>query len=165
MKVTWGKTSDDESEVEDGDNDNMTLVAKSNTVSESDSSEKTENSKLMGTVPSLKAELNTIKKRKISSSEISNYDQDLQGNEDEQHEIGLVPSLAEQVSVPILNEGTLLETDSSNVPSEPRQELKNSGGTILEAVVSAEAGIEEGTSSDPIPETQNDNPQELVFRH
>ncbi|MCD7455211.1 hypothetical protein HAX54_027423 [Datura stramonium] len=42
------------------------------------------------------------------------------GNEDEQHEIVLVPSLAEQVSAPTLNEGMLLEIDSSNVPSEPR---------------------------------------------
>ncbi|MCD7469009.1 hypothetical protein HAX54_007624 [Datura stramonium] len=33
-----------------------------------------------------------------------------------------------------MNKGTLLETDSLNVPSEPRQELENSGGTILEAV-------------------------------
>ncbi|MCD9644784.1 hypothetical protein HAX54_033219 [Datura stramonium] len=83
-------------------------------------------------------------------------------NKDEQHEIGLVPSSVEQVSAPALNEGTLLETDSSNVPSEPRQELENSGGTIPETVISLEAEIGEGTSSDPVPETQNDNPQELV---
>ncbi|MCD9639407.1 hypothetical protein HAX54_023920 [Datura stramonium] len=69
-----------------------------------------------------------------------------------------------EVSAPALNEGTLLETDSSNVPSEPRQELENSGGTIPETVVSSKAGTGEGTSFDPVPETQNDNPQELVLR-
>ncbi|MCE0482363.1 hypothetical protein HAX54_041050, partial [Datura stramonium] len=56
---------------------------------------------------------------------------DFQENKDE-HEIGLVPSSSEQISALALNEGTLLEIDSLNVPSEPRQELKNSGGTILE---------------------------------
>ncbi|MCD7471660.1 hypothetical protein HAX54_012254 [Datura stramonium] len=62
------------------------------------------------------------------------------GNEDEQHEIRLVPSSAEQVNVLALNEGTLLETDSSNVSSKSRQELENSGGTIPEAVVRSEEG-------------------------
>ncbi|MCD9640532.1 hypothetical protein HAX54_025886, partial [Datura stramonium] len=65
------------------------------------------------------------------------------------------------VSAPTLNEGTLLETYSSNVPSESRQELENSAGTIPEAVVSSEEGTGEGTSFDPVPKTQNDNPQEL----
>ncbi|MCD9640533.1 hypothetical protein HAX54_025887 [Datura stramonium] len=159
MKVTWGETSDEESKVEDGGNDNLALMAKSDTDSDNDSSEvslsnlksqihnlskrkvvklllslmdecqqmsaekmemskifsnlksdykvlkkekieyentiktlnvviknleetvsvqKTENSKLMGTVSSLKAELDTIKERKTSSTEISNYDQDLE---------------------------------------------------------------------------------------
>ncbi|MCE3217134.1 hypothetical protein HAX54_010521 [Datura stramonium] len=125
MKATWGETSDEESKVEDGDNENLALMAKSDTDSESDSFEqmsvekmemsklfsnlksdykilkkekiesdntsetlnveiknleetvsvqKNENSKLMGTVSSLKAKLNTTKERKTSSSEISNYD-------------------------------------------------------------------------------------------
>ncbi|MCD7448507.1 hypothetical protein HAX54_043017 [Datura stramonium] len=107
MKATWGETSDEESEVEDGDNEIQALMAKSDTDSDNDSFE---------------------------------------------------------VSAPVLDEGTLLETDSSNVPLEPRQELENSGGTILEAVVSAEEGTGEGTSSDSVPETQNDNPKELFLR-
>ncbi|MCD9643039.1 hypothetical protein HAX54_030143 [Datura stramonium] len=88
---------------------------------------------------------------------------DLPENEEEL-EIGLVPSLTNQVSATAQNEGTLLEIDSLNVPSEPRQELKNSGGTIPEIVVSSKEGTGEGTSSDPVPETQNDNPQELILR-
>ncbi|MCD7460084.1 hypothetical protein HAX54_042817 [Datura stramonium] len=36
-----------------------------------------------------------------------------------------------EVSAIAQNEGTLLETGSLNVPSEPRQELKNSGGQTL----------------------------------
>ncbi|MCD7470634.1 hypothetical protein HAX54_010617 [Datura stramonium] len=77
MKATWGETSDEESEVEDVDKDNLALMAKSDTDSDNDSSE---------------------------------------------------------VSAPAQNEGTLLETNSSNVPSEPRQELENSGGTIPETM-------------------------------
>ncbi|MCD9560736.1 hypothetical protein HAX54_019525 [Datura stramonium] len=53
-----------------------TLNAEIKNLEETVSVQKTENNKLMGTVSSLKAELlNTIKERKISSSEISNYDQ------------------------------------------------------------------------------------------
>ncbi|MCD9640199.1 hypothetical protein HAX54_025380 [Datura stramonium] len=76
MKATWGETSDEESEGEDGEG-NPALKAKSDTDSDSDSSEKTENSKLKAIVSSLKAELNTIKDKKVSSSEISNNDQGL----------------------------------------------------------------------------------------
>ncbi|MCE0481489.1 hypothetical protein HAX54_039264 [Datura stramonium] len=137
MKATWGETSDEESEGEDGEG-NMTLMAKSDMVSTSESSEKTENSKLKETVSSLKDELNTIKDKKASRSELSNNDQGL-------HEAEIVSLKKElckekkinselQVSTPALNEGTLLETDSLNVPSEPRKELKNSGGTNYETV-------------------------------
>ncbi|MCD7458616.1 hypothetical protein HAX54_038663 [Datura stramonium] len=163
MKATWGETSDEKSEGEDGEG-NLALMAKSDTDSDNDSSEleetvfiqKTENSKLKETASSLKAELNTIKDKKASSSELSNNDQGL-------HEAEIVSLKRElckekkinselQVSTPTLNEGTLLETDSLNVPSEPRQELKNSGGTNFEIVVSLEEGTGDGTSSDPIPE-------------
>ncbi|MCE3052188.1 hypothetical protein HAX54_051776 [Datura stramonium] len=106
IKATWGKTSNEELEGEDGETDTLTLMAKSDTDLDNDSSE---------------------------------------------------------VSAPSPNEETLLETNSLNVPSEPRQELENSGGTIPEAVVSSEEEIGEGTSSDPVPETQNDNPQELIL--
>ncbi|MCD9637878.1 hypothetical protein HAX54_021419 [Datura stramonium] len=82
MKATWGETSDEESEGEDGES-NLALMAKSDTESDSDSSE---------------------------------------------------------VRAATQNEGTLLETDSLNIPSELRQELKNSGGTNLETMV----GLEEG---------------------
>ncbi|MCD7462181.1 hypothetical protein HAX54_047944, partial [Datura stramonium] len=81
----------------------------------------------------------------------------LQEKEDEL-EINLVRSSTKQVNAPAPNEGTVLETDSVNVPSEPRQELKNLGGTIPKIVVSLVEGIEEETSLDPVPETQNDNP-------
>ncbi|MCD7459533.1 hypothetical protein HAX54_041197 [Datura stramonium] len=49
-------------------------------------------------------------------------------------EIGLVPSSTYQVSAAAQNEGTLLKTDSLNVPSESRKELRNSGGTNSEIV-------------------------------
>ncbi|MCD7461208.1 hypothetical protein HAX54_045531 [Datura stramonium] len=39
---------------------------------------------------------------------------------EEELEIGLVPSSTNQVSATIQNEGTLLETNSLNIPSEPR---------------------------------------------
>ncbi|MCD7471661.1 Aconitate hydratase mitochondrial [Datura stramonium] len=39
MKATWGEISDEESEVEDGDNDNLALMDKSDTDSDNDSSE------------------------------------------------------------------------------------------------------------------------------
>ncbi|MCD7450589.1 hypothetical protein HAX54_007385 [Datura stramonium] len=39
MKATWGETSDEESEVEYGDNENLALMAKSDTDSDNDSSE------------------------------------------------------------------------------------------------------------------------------
>ncbi|MCE3052225.1 hypothetical protein HAX54_051923 [Datura stramonium] len=39
MKATWGETSGDESKGEDGDNENLALMAKSDTNSYSDSSE------------------------------------------------------------------------------------------------------------------------------
>ncbi|MCD9644858.1 hypothetical protein HAX54_033371 [Datura stramonium] len=39
MKATWGETSDEESEGEDGENDNLTLMAKSGTDSDNDSTE------------------------------------------------------------------------------------------------------------------------------
>ncbi|MCD9638657.1 hypothetical protein HAX54_022779 [Datura stramonium] len=52
-----------------------TLNAEIKNLEEIVSVQKTENSKLMGTISSLKDELNTIKERKTSSSEISNYDQ------------------------------------------------------------------------------------------
>ncbi|MCE3049900.1 hypothetical protein HAX54_046082 [Datura stramonium] len=39
MKATWGETFDEESEGEDGENENMTLMAKSDTNSDNDSSE------------------------------------------------------------------------------------------------------------------------------
>ncbi|MCD9640101.1 hypothetical protein HAX54_025175 [Datura stramonium] len=93
MKATWGETSDEKSEREDGEG-NLALMAKSDTDSDSDSSE---------------------------------------------------------VSTPALNEGTFFKIDSMNIPSEPRQELKNSGGTNSETVVSSKEGTGEGTSSDPVP--------------
>ncbi|MCD7460085.1 hypothetical protein HAX54_042818 [Datura stramonium] len=63
-----------------------------------------------------------------------------------------------EVSAATQNEGTLLEIVSLNVSSKPRQELKNSGGTNPETVVGLEEGTIEETSSDPVPEIQNDNP-------
>ncbi|MCD7466420.1 hypothetical protein HAX54_003117 [Datura stramonium] len=53
----------------------------------------------------------------MTKSDTDSDNNSSEGNEDEQHEIGLVPSSAEQVSSLALNEGTLLETDSLNVPS------------------------------------------------
>ncbi|MCD7471498.1 hypothetical protein HAX54_011973 [Datura stramonium] len=97
MKATWGETFNEESEGEDGENDNLDLMAKSDTYSDNGLSEE---------------------------------------NEDEL-EIGLVLFLTKQVSAPSPNEGTILKIDSLNVPSEPRQELKNSEGTIPETVVSS----------------------------
>ncbi|MCD7465388.1 hypothetical protein HAX54_001208 [Datura stramonium] len=105
MKATWGETSDEESEGEDGES-NLALMAKSDTDSDSGSSE---------------------------------------------------------VSVTTQKEGTLLETDSLNVPSEPRQDLENSGGTNSEKMVSSEEGTGKGTSPDLVPEAQNENPQELIL--
>ncbi|MCD7464066.1 hypothetical protein HAX54_051996, partial [Datura stramonium] len=70
MKTTWGETFDEELEVEDGENDNLALMTRSYTDSDSDSTEKAENNKLKKTVSSLKAELITIKEGKSSSSEI-----------------------------------------------------------------------------------------------
>ncbi|MCD7458487.1 hypothetical protein HAX54_038374 [Datura stramonium] len=123
MKATWGESSDEESEGEDGEN-NLALMAKSETDSDSDSSEENE----------------------------------------EELEIGLVPSSTYQVNATTQNEGTLVETDFLNVPSEPRQELKNSGGTNPETLVGPEEGTGEETSPNPIPKTENDNPQELILR-
>ncbi|MCD7472049.1 hypothetical protein HAX54_012932, partial [Datura stramonium] len=53
------------------------------------------------------------------------------------------------VSVAAQNEGTLLETDSFNVPLEPRQELENLEGTNPDTVVGPKEGTGEETSSDP----------------
>ncbi|MCD9638140.1 hypothetical protein HAX54_021874 [Datura stramonium] len=39
MKATWGETSDKKSEGEDGENDNLALMAKSDTNTDSDSTE------------------------------------------------------------------------------------------------------------------------------
>ncbi|MCE5166506.1 hypothetical protein HAX54_020944 [Datura stramonium] len=121
----------------------------------------------MKTVSSLKIELYTIKEGKTSSSEISNNDQGFPEAEITFLKKELCKEKKKsselQVSALVLNEGTLLEINSLNVPSEPRQELENLGGTIPETVVSSEEGIEEGTSSDPVPERQNDNPQELIL--
>ncbi|MCE0481706.1 hypothetical protein HAX54_039685 [Datura stramonium] len=75
MKATWGETSDEESEGEDGENDNLALMDKSDTYSDNDSSEKAENNKLMKTILSLTAELKTIKEGRTSSSEIIINDQ------------------------------------------------------------------------------------------
>ncbi|MCD7461626.1 hypothetical protein HAX54_046698 [Datura stramonium] len=173
MNATWGEISDEELE-EDGENENLAFMAKSDTDSDSNSSkqmsvekvemskkfsnlksnykvlkrekiesenaiktlnveisnleetvsvQKTKSSKLMETVLSLKAEINTIKEGKTSSSEIIINDQDLQENEEEL-EIGLVSSSTKQVSGTSPNEEMILETDSLNVPSKPRQELK-----------------------------------------
>ncbi|MCD7458035.1 hypothetical protein HAX54_036968 [Datura stramonium] len=44
MKATWGETFDEELEGEDGENDNLALMDKSNTDSDNDSSEELENS-------------------------------------------------------------------------------------------------------------------------
>ncbi|MCD7457868.1 hypothetical protein HAX54_036481 [Datura stramonium] len=117
MKATWGETSEEKSEGEDGES-NLALMAKSETDSNSNSSEENE----------------------------------------EELEIGLVPSSTNQVSAASQNEGTLLETGSLNIPSEPRQELENSRGTNPETIVGPEEGTGEETSYDPIPETQNENP-------
>ncbi|MCD7463353.1 hypothetical protein HAX54_050393 [Datura stramonium] len=95
------------------------------------------------------------------SSEISLSD--LQENEEEL-KIGLVQSSTNQGSVAAQNEGTLLEIDFLNIPSEPRKELENSGGTNPEIMVGPEEGTGEETSSDPVPKTQNDNPRELIMR-
>ncbi|MCD7455700.1 hypothetical protein HAX54_029176 [Datura stramonium] len=91
-------------------------------------------------------------------------DKDSSEENEEELEIGLVPSSTYQVSAAAQNEGTLLETNSLNVPSEPRQELENSGGTNPVTMVVPEEGTGEETSSDPVPEIQNDNPQELILR-
>ncbi|MCD7465415.1 hypothetical protein HAX54_001252 [Datura stramonium] len=107
MKATWGETSNEELEGEDGENENLALMAKSNTGLDSDPTE---------------------------------------------------------VSALALNEGTVLETDSVNVPLEPGKELKNSGGTIPETVVSSAEGIEERTSLNSVLETQNDSSQEFNLR-
>ncbi|MCD7472957.1 hypothetical protein HAX54_014395 [Datura stramonium] len=153
MKATCEETSDEESEGEDGEI-NLTLMAKSDTDSDSNSSREkiesknaiktlnTEISKLEETVfvqktENSKAEVRRNNKKGYLDNSCSRHMTgkiDLQENEDEQHEIGLVPSSTKQVSTPSLNEGTLLETDSLNVPSESRQELKISRGTIPETV-------------------------------
>ncbi|MCD7465493.1 hypothetical protein HAX54_001422 [Datura stramonium] len=98
MKATWGETYDEELEGEDGENDNMTLMARSDTNSDSNST---------------------------------------------------------KVSAQALNKGTVLEIDSLNVPSGPRHELKSSGGTIPETMVSSIKRTEEKTTPDSVPETQN----------
>ncbi|MCD9646832.1 hypothetical protein HAX54_037028, partial [Datura stramonium] len=61
------------------------------------------------------------------STKISLSDLKTQESEDE-HEIGLIQSSAEKVSAPALTEGTVMEVDSLNVPSESRQDLENSRG-------------------------------------
>ncbi|MCE3052236.1 hypothetical protein HAX54_051946, partial [Datura stramonium] len=81
-----------------------------------------------------------------------------------EHEIGLVHSSTEQVSTPALNEGTVLKTDSLNIPSKTENELKNSGGTIPETVVSSVERTEEKTSPNSVPEIQNGSSQELNLR-
>ncbi|MCD9559319.1 hypothetical protein HAX54_017217 [Datura stramonium] len=50
------------------------------------------------------------------------------------------------------------ELEIGLVPYSTNQKLENSGGTTPEIVVSPEEGAREGTSSDPAPETQNENP-------
>ncbi|MCE0481192.1 hypothetical protein HAX54_038739 [Datura stramonium] len=91
-------------------------------------------------------------------------DSDSSKENEEELEIKLVPSSIYQISVAAQNEGMLLETDSLNVPSEPRQELENLGGTNLETLVGPKKGTGEETSSDPVLETKNDNLQELILR-
>ncbi|MCD9558670.1 hypothetical protein HAX54_016202 [Datura stramonium] len=68
MKATWGETSDEESEGEDGES-NMTLIAKSDTDSDSDSSEQisVEKIEILKIFSSLKYEYKFLKREKIES--------------------------------------------------------------------------------------------------
>ncbi|MCD7471716.1 hypothetical protein HAX54_012345 [Datura stramonium] len=98
MKATWGETSDEESEGEKVENDNLALMARSDLESEGESSkfenihktftagnskleetvsaQKAENNKSEETISSLKAELLNIKKEKTVSNELINNDQE-----------------------------------------------------------------------------------------
>ncbi|MCE5165679.1 hypothetical protein HAX54_011577, partial [Datura stramonium] len=51
-----------------------------------------------------------------------------------EHEIGLSQYSSKKVSSPAQTEGTIMETDSSNVPSGSGHELEISWGTNPEAV-------------------------------
>ncbi|MCD7471657.1 hypothetical protein HAX54_012250 [Datura stramonium] len=57
MKATWGETSYEESEVEDGDNENLVFMAKSDTDSDNDSSEVS--------LSDLKSQIHNLSKRKV----------------------------------------------------------------------------------------------------
>ncbi|MCD7450120.1 hypothetical protein HAX54_003538, partial [Datura stramonium] len=66
----------------------------------------------------------------------SDLDSESLEESENEHEIGIIQSSTEKVSAPALTEGTVMETDSLNVPSKSGQELENSGGTITETVPS-----------------------------
>ncbi|MCD9561136.1 hypothetical protein HAX54_020110 [Datura stramonium] len=84
MKASWGETSNEELEGEDVENDNLTLIARSDSDSDSAFTEKSE----------------------------------------DEHETSLIQSSTERVSALALTEGTIMENESLNVPSESGRSWK-----------------------------------------